>query len=543
MPRPQIPDELLAKIARRAVARLARTDRPFVAERVLGVCAQRVRDRRLRADLLGEAADAQLGRGLTPRHLVQAYGAELVCADAQLKAGHRKEAAASLTRALLLAFHRVPHIDRLHSPLSDDPAGFTARLRSSAAARAVAAPRGRKTPPAAPPADRPLRLLVVNRANANFLGLLTERYANHPGVELRTLDLAADPELAPLAKGLQRMIELPLGGQAPYGAAVEAALRPHLDWADTVFVEWCSLAAAFMTLVDPGSTRIVVRLHKYESFTYWPHIMDFSRVDDIVFIAEHMREMTTAAVPRLLADDAPHLRFLHNALDLRRFDRPKNDDARFTVGLVGIGQIAKDPRWALEVLRLLRARDERYRLLMVGGGINPEPSPAAGAYHAALEKELAELEPSGAVHRLGPSDDVAGVLAGVGVILSSSVREGCHVGLMEGAASGAVPVVRDWPFVAGRPHSTRTLFPEDWVVTTPQQAADRILALTASEDVRAAAGREASRHALSTWDWETVRDDYDHLLLGADRDVAGPPTPAGAAGGGSGNRDASDHRG
>jgi hypothetical protein len=114
------------------------------------------------------------------------------------------------------------------------------------------------------------------------------------------------------------------------------------------------------------------------------------------------------------------------------------------------------------------------------------------------------------------------VLTGVGVILSSSVREGCHVGLMEGAAAGAVPVVRDWPFVAGRPHSTRTLFPEHWIVTTPQQAAERILDVTASEEIRAEAGREASRYALSTWDWETVRSDYDRLLLGTDRDVSSP---------------------
>ncbi|MEU9758797.1 glycosyltransferase [Streptomyces sp. NPDC047985] len=522
MPTPQIPDELLARTARRAISRLARTDRPFIAERVLGVCAHRVQDRRLKAELLGEAAAAQLGRGLVPRHLVPAYGAELAYADSEFKAGREKEATAAFVRALMLAFHRVPHVDRLHSPLSDDPAGFTARLHAGAVARAVAAPRGRSVPAATPPSDRPLRLLVVTRANANFLGLLTDHYANHPDVELSTLDLAADPDLAPLAKGLRRMVEAPLGLQDAYAAQVEAALRPHLDWADTVFVEWCSTAAAFMTLVDPGSTRVVVRLHKYESFTYWPHIMDFTRVDDIVFIAEHMREMTTAAVPRLLAPDAPRLRFLHNALDLRRFDRPKGEDARFTVGLVGIGQIAKDPRWALDVIRLLRAKDERYRLLMVGNGIDPAPSAAAAAYRAALDRDLAELEPTGAVHRIGPSDDVPGVLTGVGVILSSSVREGCHVGLMEGAASGAVPVVRDWPFVAGRPHSTRTLFPEDWVVTTPEQAAERILAVTSCEEIRAAAGREASRHALAAWDWGTVRNDYDRLLLGGHQDVCSP---------------------
>lgn len=506
--------------------RVAHSERPRIAERIMGVASHRIRDRRLKADVLGEAAERQFSRGIVPRHLIQAYAAELACADAHFKAGRKKDAAKGFARATQLAFHRIPHIDRLHSPLSDDPAGFTARLRSSTTGRALTAPRGRKAPAAAPPEDRPLRLLVVNRANANFLGLLTEHYQHHEGVELRTLDLASDPVLAPLCKGLQRMIELPLGVRSAYGAEVEAALRPHLDWADTVFVEWCSTAAAFMTLVDPGATRIVVRLHKYESFTYWPHIMDFSRVDDVVFIAEHMRELTTAAVPRLTAAGGPRLRFLHNALDLRRFDRPKSEDARFTVGLVGIGQIAKDPRWALEVLRLLRNSDERYRLLMVGGGLNAGASAAAAAYQTALDKDLAELEPSGAVHRLGPSDDVPGVLAGVGVILSSSVREGCHVGLMEGAASGAVPVVRDWPFVAGRPHSARTLFPPDWVVASPQEAADRVLAVTESESVRSSHGRAASRHALSEWDWKTVRDDYDDLLLRAGGDVNSPDETA-----------------
>ncbi|MCP3817696.1 hypothetical protein NLX86_05975 [Streptomyces sp. A3M-1-3] len=146
--------------------------------------------------------------------------------------------------------------------------------------------------------------------------------------------------------------------------------------------------------------------------------------------------------------------------------------------------------------------------------MNPESSEAARAYHAELEREVVALEESGAVSRLGPSDDVPGVLTGIGVILSSSVREGCHVGLMEGAAAGAVPVVRDWPFVAGRPNSARTLFPGDWVVATPQEAAERILAVTASEERWLKEGSLASEHALPQWDWPVVRQTYDRLLLG-----------------------------
>ncbi|MCP3817695.1 hypothetical protein NLX86_05970 [Streptomyces sp. A3M-1-3] len=363
MPLPRISDERLATVARWASDRQARSERSSAMEWLLGLSGRHIQDARLKADVLVAAAEAQLTRGRAPRHLTDACAAELACADALYREGATTAATRSLSKALLLAFHRVAQVDRLTSPLSDAPREFTAFLRDSATARAVAAPRGRSAPAAPRPAGRALRLLVVTHANANFLRLITERYEQHPDVELRYLDLASDPVLAPLAKGLQRMTELPLGSRAAYGAEVEAALRPYLDWADTAFVEWCAGAAAFLTLVDPGTTRVVLRLHRYETFTYWPHVMDFSRVDDLIFISEHMRELTTTVLPRLLEADAPRLHTMDNAVDLGRFARPKQAAARFTVGLVGIGQIAKDPRWALEVLRRLRAQDERYRLV------------------------------------------------------------------------------------------------------------------------------------------------------------------------------------
>ncbi|MFG2419610.1 glycosyltransferase [Streptomyces sp. NPDC048448] len=519
MPLPRIPAEQLIGLARPVSSGLARAGAPVLGARLLNVLAHRVPERRLKADLLAEAAELELSHGLTPRRLRAAYAAELACADALSKQGNKAAATASAAKALMLAFHRVPHLDGLTSPLAEDPRGFTAALHRSRALRAVTKPRGRTEPAAPSPADRPLRLLIVNRANANFLPLITDWYERHPDVEVRTLDLAADPDLAPLAKGLGRIMARAVGSQAAYGRAVEQALRPHLDWADTVFVDWCSLGAAFVTLVDPGTTRVIVRLHSFEAFSYWPHIMDFSRVDDLVFVGAHVRDLTTAAVPRLLAEDAPRLSVVPNAMELFSYRRPKHPDARFTLGLVGIGQIAKDPRWAVEVLRLLRRHDDRYRLLLVGGDLNTESGPAVRLYHDRLERDLAKLEPSGAVRRVGQTDDVPGVLEEIGTILSTSVRESFHCALVEGAASGAVPVVRDWPFFADADNGARTLFPPEWVVGTPEEAARRILEVTATEETWLKAGEAAAEHALSRWDWTVVRGDVDRLLLGGHRNV------------------------
>ena len=84
------------------------------------------------------------------------------------------------------------------------------------------------------------------------------------------------------------------------------------------------------------------------------------------------------------------------------------------------------------------------------------------------------------------------------------------------AASGAAPVVRHWPFFAGRfaGGGARSLFPADWVVNTADQAAARIRALTADEATWRRAGADASRHVTASWDWDVVGGWLDGLLLG-----------------------------
>lgn len=502
----------MAGLARRTAALLSARGMNGPAEATLHMTGRLVGHRGLRADLMGEAAALALSQGREPRDLVAAYAARLACADEEYRAGQPKKAAGSLIEAINLAFHRVPHIDRLHSPLDADPPRYLGPLHRSAAARAVAAPRGRRSP-AAPPADgEPLRLLIVTPGNANFVSLIISHYERHPDVELRIVDLAADPAIAKVLNS-RRMIEFGLGGRPEYERAVEEVLRPHLDWADTAFVEWCTTAAALLTLIDPGTTRIVVRLHKFETYTYWPHRVDFSRVDDLIFIAEPMHDLTVATVPRLMEADAPRLHVIANAMDLARFDRPKQADARFTLGLVGIGQIAKDPLWALEVLRRLRSRDARYQMVIMGDGFDPQRSAATRQYHDLLERELATLESAGAVRRMGHVDDVPAAMTEVGVILSSSVREGSHNALVEGAASGALPVVRNWPCFARQPRNARTLFPAEWVVDSPREAAERILDLTVDEETWRKAGQAASEHVLRVWDWSVVQHDLDRLLL------------------------------
>ncbi|MCK8676859.1 MULTISPECIES: glycosyltransferase family 1 protein [Streptomyces] len=512
---PGVPPRVRVATSRYVAEGMQWAGRTSGASLTLAAAASRIPDLTTRAGLLDEAAMNELAKGISPRDMDKTVAARLAETDAEFAREDHVKASAALDRALTLAFHRVLHIDQLSSPLAEDAAGFTAPLYRSPSMRALARPQGRRTPYAEPPKDRPLRLLVTTSANDNFLRHILARYGKHQDVELRYLDLAAQRSLKRIAWAGRRVLEDRLsGGTSTYQEEVERLMRPYLDWADTVFLDWSVGPAAMLTTIDPGTTRIIVRLHSYEAFTRWPHMTDFSRIDDLVYVAPHVRDLVESLVPQLREDTAPRTHLVDNAMDLTGFGRPKPADARFNLGLVGVSQVAKDPLWAVEVLRRVREHDERYRLLLVGGDMNPKTSMATRVYRRAMEAQLKPLVQEGVVLRLGPTDDVPSALTDIGVILSSSVREGCHVGLMEGAASAAVPVSRDWPFYAGKPNSARTLYPQGWVVGSVEEAAKRILETTATEEAWRDAGKLAADHALSTWDWPVVSRAFDELFLG-----------------------------
>jgi glycosyltransferase involved in cell wall biosynthesis len=370
--------------------------------------------------------------------------------------------------------------------------------------------------PAVPPAarreqrrDGPHRLLLVTLKNWKFLEPVARAYEGRDDVEVRRLDLAHLPGL-PLSPLQQLRLRL----TGPDDARHERWARPlaaALDDADTVLVDWLQRGAVLATAMSrrPG-TRLVARLHSFEAFTPFPHLVGYHRVDDVVVVGPHLGRMLDAVVP---AATGPRRHVLGNLVDLRRFERPKPDDARFTLAVVGYGVVAKDPLWAVETLAVLRMHDRRYRLLLVGDDLDPAGPAGAAGYRRRLEERITAPDVAGAVERVPFTADVPDLLRRVGVVVSSSVRESFHLGLVEGAASGAVPVVRDWPLFAavGGP---RDLFPADWVATVPAAAAARVLSLTADAATWRAAGAAASEWVTVRYDARTTRPRYDDLLLG-----------------------------
>lgn len=386
------------------------------------------------------------------------------------------ESTALLGRAAATAFDRSLHYDGTTSPLADDPDRFLAPFRDSTAWQRLISPRGRAAS-ASPRPTGPLRVVAVTDADRRFLDpLIAAAQAADPEVSVRVIELqawAADRGLTlPLTPGDQVTARRdPSVVNEPWARALAAELAD----ADVVWVEWCQRAAVLVSLLDPGTSRVAVRLHSFEAFSVFPHLVDPSRINTLVTVSPALASLA-AAVVSPLAGAGRDVRTIPLALDLVGIDTVKEADADRTLGLVGWAAPAKDAVWALDLLAVLRADDPAWRLRLIGPAPRTNGSAGEARYAQRVTHRMSQPDVAGAVDRVGEVEGRAAVseqLRHVGVIVSSSARESFHQGLAEGVASGALPVVRNWPMLAayGGPHG---LWPEDWIVDTPERAAERI---------------------------------------------------------------------
>lgn len=242
-----------------------------------------------------------------------------------------------------------------------------------------------------------------------------------------------------------------------------------LDDSDVVIGEWARPNNFWMQERAPSDTRLIVRAHRYEVTTDFPHKIDMSRFDAGVVIVPW--------VGRKLVQDfgwpKEKMVFIPNYVKTNYFDRKKLPGAEFTLGIVGITPSLKRLDLALDLLSELREYDSRFNLRVRGDlpttHVNWEKDPTIEEQWSLIQYRLLyEERLRGAVHFDTSGRDMGSWYRQVGVILSLSDIEGSHVALAEGIASGALPVVRPWP-------GAETLWPPEMIFGSGKDAVDWVL--------------------------------------------------------------------
>lgn len=285
----------------------------------------------------------------------------------------------------------------------------------------------------------------------------------------------------------------------------EVRSRELLKRADTIFCEWCLGNAVWYSQNKLPYQKMFIRYHRQEIETEYPAQVNYPAVEKMAFIVPHMQRKTIAQYA--LERYADKFVYIPNYVETKELDRPKTEDARFNIGIVGIVPRMKRFDRALDILEELRKKDKRYQLFVKGKVAKEYPwmlnrSDEMQYY----EKQESRINQSpylkGAVHYDGFSKDMGSWFSKIGYILSTSDFEGSHLSVAEAMGSGSTPVIIKWD-------GADEIYPSENCFDSIPDAVDHILKET---DTSFSNVLEGNKAFVDVFDLEKIHCDWKKLI-------------------------------
>lgn len=265
---------------------------------------------------------------------------------------------------------------------------------------------------------RKLRLYIVGELA--FAAPLIDYFGEHRGYDLATERWSRSQKE---------------GNPCPWGEHVAP---------DIVLVEWCREQALFYSRNKKAGQTLVLRIHAQDYDSEAARSIDWRQVDHIVFVSPEYRRRFLNLYPEFEARSS----LLRNHFDPARFDLPKQPGSERHLGLLGIYEHIKRPDLALDLLESIHRYVSDFVLFYKGGHpwqrdhLWSDPAKRDLSRH--FYNRLRRSELAGQIVFSPQDRQTPQWLTNIGVILSTSNLESCHLAVAEGMASGAVPVIRGW---------------------------------------------------------------------------------------------------
>lgn len=243
-----------------------------------------------------------------------------------------------------------------------------------------------------------------------------------------------------------------------------------LQKADIVVCEWGLGNAVWYSQNIRTDQSLIVRVHSQELFLPYLKKVNRASVDKFVFVGELIRKAAIEShnVPEDKAVVIP------NFVDTEKLARPKAPEANKSIGFVGIVPRSKRLDRALDVLEGLLEKDNEFQLRIKGK--TPEDYPWMKNRPEELEFYDAQYERIDQINKSFPEavvfdgfgNDMDEWYSKVGIVLSTSDFESFHLTIADGAASGAVPALLNWP-------GADLIYPDSWLSGSTQALVDSII--------------------------------------------------------------------
>ena len=235
-----------------------------------------------------------------------------------------------------------------------------------------------------------------------------------------------------------------------------------LLWADVAWFEWCdSLIIAASQL--PKTCRMICRLHSYEAFTDAPSKVNWKNVDDLVFVAPHVRDILLAGdlVNNHIFQPSLRTHIINNGVDVQRFCNDTQRERGFNLAYVGYINHKKNPSLLIQCMKYLTDIDDRYVLHIAG----TFQELRFELYFKHMVKAMS-LEKNIVFH--GWVGNIPDWLEDKHYIVTTSVFESFCYAIAEGMSCGLKPIIHNFVGADG-------LYPEKYLFNNVRRFAEMVI--------------------------------------------------------------------
>ncbi|MDR4505570.1 MAG: glycosyltransferase [Candidatus Scalindua sp.] len=214
-------------------------------------------------------------------------------------------------------------------------------------------------------------------------------------------------------------------------------IESAVQWADIVWLEWANELSINLTNHAALLERkhVICRLHSYEAFVPFAQQIRWEKVNDLLFVAEHIKHIVLQQVPDL-PEKVKNIHIVPNGIDLNKFplkERPRGKNLAF----LGHINFKKGPMLLLHAFRELAQTDGEYRLCIAGEFQEIR-------YRLYFNQMIEEMGLEEKVRFDGWVEDVNTWFEDKDYIVCTSVLEGHPVGVMEAMACGLKPLIHNY---------------------------------------------------------------------------------------------------
>ncbi|GAB6189231.1 hypothetical protein JCM30566_09700 [Marinitoga arctica] len=232
-----------------------------------------------------------------------------------------------------------------------------------------------------------------------------------------------------------------------------------IDWADIVWFEWANevaiIGSYYQKLIGKPA---IIRLHSYESLSYYPTKINWNNIDKLILVADHIKDIIRSYIPNI--ENMVDIEIVHNGIKLDTIKFKKREKG-FNIAWVAHISHKKNPPMMLQIIKKLVEKDKRYKLHIAGDFQDLR-------YEIYLKHMIKEMGLENNVIFYGWVDDMEEWWEDKNYLLSTSIHEGHPYNVIEGMAKGIKPIIHNY-------YGSKNQWPNDLIFNSVDEAANLVI--------------------------------------------------------------------